>query len=1330
MRKDGGCPRKQAVEQVLGYLNFSSGTPDPKFLAALSQLWGSPPPTPGQPVWQAVGADLRAELQGLVATSPAFQNATQASALLRLVWDETLPAYLDFHRDLLFHQPADGVFNAFLVGRVCEAVLLQGGGHDAHRIASGAIKHLNDYLGHRPIAVLEGKKVEPYEHERIRPVPLFVRGAGVATGRYQAVVTQALKLLEETDEDILAAAYFEPAVLEELAFDPRAYDFDHPANKRPNYHFGQWDPLRINKQGLYTRFVVQQITLDALMQRLTLDELAPEELLFEAAAVLAGIILMASGISGNGPAAHDSTTTLTTLLPRVAGYRDVFYERLMSRVGPGHRERLRQEAAERRQPFGAARQHLNAQLARYRASQLEHVQLAKIFARIGYPDAATREAATVPTASARLLCRIDCGLASARDALTRRDPSQCAVLLTEVVQTLHRGIACGAIVDPWNVLGFDAQFSLFPAAENSVHDHRIDDLILLLEEIFGIYSRAWSDAASANNEELSHRLAQDFRQLVDWWRQFAAHEVSQVEAIDAHDAYQAAEHVARALNLWHKGGATEGNIGFWAPHAEMFDSAQAYALVIEAMLDQSDDVAAMSLLIRWLSESARIPLEQGESSFHRLTERWLMDLYRKQRAHGETAADTPPEGLSHATWTKIRKFFDFLEANAEGYWPIPQFELHASSGGATEKPDLADPFAEEEDGEDDLFGAAYEDVVYRDSTDDGVDSQIFETGGDVTEDELARESERVLDRLAFHATLARLWKSVGLHRLDASCADAVHQERRAALQRWINKLQQNRVELIGLLDQVRGYSIVISQGDHDSMIEYDRRRLVKETLLDQIITTSVEICEAARMLRGILIAESESPREATEEDEEGLAIAAFAAILRRDHAAASQYTNRWIGVLEDQPLLYVPLAKGGDPRAIVAARVRKSSIQDLLTCLPRLGLYVETHRLIETARDMERNNPVGPGAVTEFDELFRIGYKALVESLVVSARDWKEEEQAALHMPHLHDSPLVVCLEQLTEACLHSWLAHSQTLRLSVLEKVGDKRAWQALVEFIERYGGELFTQRFLNLGNVRAILHQSVDEWLHRIAEGDGELADIRLLQELDHQISRRDAVQHLTLVLEAIIENYGEYRDYNSTTTQSDRGELLHTLLDFLRLRTKYDRVCWNLKPVVLAHEILVRRGCKQAAQLWRRALRERIEGEADKFVERLEKLQKKYAMQMPSVADRIHERFLRPLVIDRVCALIAPAVAEARRDGPRPVFRMLQYETEFLTREPSGVGFDLPPWLAALEDEVQLVTHPAHGLDRDALLEAAIPPQHLSYAEALERLDEWTRPDEQES
>jgi hypothetical protein len=390
----------------------------------------------------------------------------------------------------------------------------------------------------------------------------------------------------------------------------------------------------------------------------------------------------------------------------------------------------------------------------------------------------------------------------------------------------------------------------------------------------------------------------------------------------------------------------------------------------------------------------------------------------------------------------------------------------------------------------------------------------------------------------------------------------------------------------------------------------------------------------------------------------------------------------------------------------------------LLKCLPRLGLVVETCWLLETAREMERAHPVGPGAVTEFDELFKIGYRALIECLVISYESWKpaagREKEAEF------TGQLIAQLEKITESMLVSWLAHSRTLRLSVLEKVNDKRTWQKLVDFVERYGSQLFSQRFLNLGNIRAILHQGVANWLQQLEQAGLSADEFRLLADLDHALPRHEAIDRLTLVLDAIVENYGEYRDYNSTTTQSDRGELLYTLLDFLRLRARYDRVCWNLKPVVLAHEILVRRGHKQPAQVWRRALRERIGEEAEKFQQKLAELQKKYAMQMPSIADRISERFLRPLSIDRLCALVKPAAEEAGKSGARPNCRMLKVEIESLTREPSGVGFDVPAWLGALEEEVQRATDPRCPPQGSDELEAAIPYLPLSREEAQQQIE----------
>ena len=209
---------------------------------------------------------------------------------------------------------------------------------------------------------------------------------------------------------------------------------------------------------------------------------------------------------------------------------------------------------------------------------------------------------------------------------------------------LNRAIRCGAVLDPWNLLGFDAQFSLFPALENSVHDHRADELVALMETIFGFFSRIWSAAAAEDKHDLCQQIRQQFRDLADWWRQFAAHEVSSVDAVDADEIFRAAQHVAESLNLWHKGGAATGDVKFWVPYAHLFDSPKSFSLVIEALLERDDFVASMSLLIHWLSVADDVPLEQGVSSFHQLSQQWLLKLL-----HGSHSPIRPRAHLGRRT---------------------------------------------------------------------------------------------------------------------------------------------------------------------------------------------------------------------------------------------------------------------------------------------------------------------------------------------------------------------------------------------------------------------------------------------------------------------------------------------------------------------------------------------------------------------------------------------------------------------------------------------------------------------------------------------------------
>lgn len=1320
-----------ALEQVLGYLNLSSGTADPQFLANLNRLYGIfHQPDSAEYPYEKVLDFLAHELQD---RQRGGQDVAQAISIIDALRHHVLPGYLEFHRDLLFHQTGGQLFAPFFVGRVCEVLLRQyDESSDPKIIAKHVIEQLNDYVGHRPVATLENQKVEPYSHEAVRPIPLYVRGAGVADGPASTVIAIALKLLDETDRDLLREAHFDPQQLEELSLDPRAYDFDHPVNKRPNYHFGQWDPHQIDGKGRYRRYVVQDVALSAMLRRLEdTSELPREELEFEAAAVLVGTILMAAGVSGSGPDSHDSSVTLSTLLPRIARYRDEFYDRLLSRLTSDHATRLRQESQERKQPFGGARQHLNAELARRRASQLEHVQLARIFARMGFADAATRQVNVIPTASARMLCQIDCWLTELDLAIRRGAPDEAQALIPQITDLLRRGIQCGAIIDPRNILGFDAHFSLFPAMENSVHDHRADELVRLVEQICNGYARIWSEFAARDRQDVCLSVSREFEGFASWWHQFAAHEVKSVDAIDSFDAYRAATRVAEALNLWHKGGAAAGDVAFWAPHAEMFDSSRAYALVIEALLEKNDYVASLALMVHWLSQADRIPLHAGESSFHDLAERWLLQLLNTTSVDTQTSANNSkidPAALA-------RRMLDFFEANAESYWEVPKFELVEQSPKrrpAADDAEKKDEFPDEDDeqvrdDEDDaaqLFNAAYEEMIYRDTTDDGVEGAIFESGH-TSQDEFTIEAERIVDRTAFLGCLARLWKTVVTSRAwseTGTNAEKTIAERQDAVARWRKQAESNRDRLVELLDAIHRYQIPGPRGDMDSMIEFDQRRATKESLLDQIVSNTVETTDAERILAAAEATEIPS-KKADKPDSDQLEITRqLNFILHRDVDAIRGNWSRLTKSLASKPLLYVPLTKGGLPRVIVATRVRQRGIQDLLTFLPRLGLIRETCELLDIARRMETDHPIGAGAVTEFDELFKRGYKAIVESLVVSSQSWGQgsgrprDESAS--------SALVGCLEKLTESLLLCWLNHSRTLRLSVLEKVHDKVAWEHMLEFIQRFGGGLFTQRFLNQGNIRSILHQSVDHWLDRLMENGEEEFGSELIAAIEAGASRSYIVDHLTVVLEAVIENYGEYRDYNSTTTQSDRGELIYTLLDFLRLRTKYDRVAWNLKPVIWAHEVLVRAGRDSAARMWRRALTERINDESDQYLKKLADLQKKYAMRMPTVADRLGERFVRPMAIDRIRALVEPAVAEAGQSGPKPVFELLEHETESLARHPTGVGLDVPAWLMALEDEVEQVRNPLHRHAEREELRARIPQCMLKLADAHEQLDQLLR------
>lgn len=1232
---------------LLGYLNFAEGRPDPRFQGQFHAAYLLVEESArGKDVVRRL-ADLLDEQLTIAQQSgaAAFKTVGQARTIIQAALRELPAAYVRHHADLLAHQTEANLFRPFFLARACEAVLACRAispDETPEQLAHDALARLNDFVGYRPIPILENRRSgEVYDHERCAPIPLYLRGVGVAAGKYQKLLLEALEILAHTEPELLEDAQFDLKLLDEISLDPRAYDHNHPANRRPNHVFGEWDPHHLDNQGRHRRFVVRQNTLDGLLTHVeTANAVDRGERMFDAAAGMAGTMLMASALCGRSPNSHDSMTTLSSIVPQIARLRDRFYDHLLSRMTGQRGERIRSEIKQYRQPFGAARQNLNRVLAQERALQLQEWHLALLYAALGYSAASRERAASIATVSARMAAEMRSQITSASVQAERGQPAAAEPMLAEAGNLLHRGIACGAFADPWSILGFQGLYPLFPAREDAIHDMRVDELLGLVGDLFAVFAQTIGEAAARGQSELRERLSAKLTSLASWWDQFATFEVGDLPRVHGGEAAAAAEHIADALTRWHERTMPSGpaaDVAFWREHLEGFRTPGAFARVVTALLDRADQGAAMGLLIAWLGEAPGIPLEDGDHSFHKLIRRWAADA-----CSGSATADR---------LKLMQRFFESLEANAEDYWHVPTLT-----------------FAGETPSEDDhnVFGAAYEGMTYQDSADDGTEGAVL---GDISvgaQFPLEEEIERLSSRLQFLATVADLWWQA------ARCVPPGS----PVIEGWLGTSTENLHRLGELLDQLHQLSVPEPLAGFEGAVEYDRRRAMKEEITEEAITAAVATERAMRALQ------AHSPqRQAESEGWAAQAIAVEQSLARNDTSAMRLSLRQLIPLLQHEPLLYVPLSAGGHPRQILRARATQAFLNDLMQQLPKMGLLRETFLVVKTARAMEQSSPPEGRRVTEFDRLFPVALQASVHAIL----DLADQPDHGMTDEELHDA-----LKHVVDPFLMLWIDHSQSLRLSVLESIQSPVEWERLRQFVERYGRELFTAGFLNLANLRSILHRGVSAWLDELPQQDN--APEQFLSELGHALPRGQAIRILEFILQAVVENYEEYRDYNTTTTQSDYGENLFVLLDYLRLKSAYERDNWRMRPLVLVHEVLCRRGRTNDAEGWQEGIVKYTREHADQRLVELAETEARHGIKLRTVQDRLQERFVAPLAIDRLCALVEPAWNASRSgegEGNSTFERLRQGIAEFAAT-PTGVGLDVPPWLRRLEGELYLLKH----------------------------------------
>jgi len=1321
---------------LLGYLNFSAGAADAAAWRAASELYArfEPPGPDGVVAERAdtaprVGAVLREELARLKQSDPAFHDDRQAASVIELVFEQLLPAYRQFHRDLLEHQPPGALERPFFIMAAAQAVLATGGPWDdaGPQLVDRAIARLNDYLGWRPVAVLEnGQLSEPYPHERVRPLPLFVAGVGTAHGRFARLVDRAIGILQEAPADLLRQADFEPELLSELAIDPRAFDFLHPAASRPNYLFGLWDPALIDDDGCYRRLVIQQSTLEGILSWPETHgaEIAPAELREESAAVLAGVMLMASGLSGRGPGAPQAGMPLAELLPRIASYRDSFYRWLMTRLPAGHRDRLEAEATALRQPFGGVRRHINMLLAARRARQVESVTLASVLARLGRSEAAERLVGLVPAASARTLARITSRIVAAQRAVRRERADGLTTALAsldEARDLLLRGIGCGALVDPWNILGLAGQFPLHEPGGESLPDPRVDDLIGSVSNLLEGACTVWQRARLEADQMLADRAGAAVEELASWWDQFATTTVSGVPQLSGQELLQSAREVIAVLEERRATAPAPLAPGFWREAVADFSSARTHAAAAEALLRERDLDAAMGLLVHWAS------LLEGDEIDHSGPS-WLLASHRWLRAG---LAD-----LSEPGRNRVRRFLELIEANTAGVAEVIELAATGQEPAVRNEPEFSLPDDADEDqlAADESVASAYESMVWQDSADDGTDGGMMDVdlpGGEghpvVAVEEAADFLTGVIVMLRQVVTTGCLDAAAG--RLEPLPAEI------ESLVAWRQTLRRLRKAMV----RAAGHIVARDQQPAPGMspTEFDRLRWQRDAAAERLIEAALQTGETIWMLSARLaLARGQvrpSPRPTAQpggsrSGRGGPKPAVgrlLAAIFADDQQAIHDQLERIRRHLRGKPVLYVPLSRGGRPDRIVAARMRERLLERLVGLLPRRGLVEETIGLVRLAKSLESRRPRGAASVSEFDRVFEAATTALVGRIVTSApvAGPGEAEPTADEVTQRILDGLAILIPQLLE----TWTTHARQLRLSVLERVRDDKAFAPVQEFIERYGAGLFTQHLLTPPSLRGILRSGVRPFLERLIEQEASEPSWRATAEdeavaggshpgqliealASGRLPLKQAASRLRLVLESVAENHSEYRDWNSTTTQSDRGECLHMLLEFLRIKAEYERIVWTLRPVSMAHRVLVRRGATAAATAWRQRMQDETAEAADDLIERLAAVQQATGVRLASVADRVQRPFTAMLELDELEALVEPAVAELLSGEPAGAGQRLEERAEGLLGMASGSGVEVPDWLEQLSVGVDRAIEEAEagGLDPEGgrpLLPAAL-------------------------
>jgi hypothetical protein len=218
---------------------------------------------------------------------------------------------------------------------------------------------------------------------------------------------------------------------------------------------------------------------------------------------------------------------------------------------------------------------------------------------------------------------------------------------------------------------------------------------------------------------------------------------------------------------------------------------------------------------------------------------------------------------------------------------------------------------------------------------------------------------------------------------------------------------------------------------------------------------------------------------------------------------------------------------------------------------------------------------------------------------------------------------------------------------------------------------------------------------------------------------VEHEAAVEFIELTYSAIVDRFDRFLEYNTTTTQSDYGDKFYVLLDFLRVEAAYDRQAWERIPESIVHRSLAMSARPQALGMLEDFLEANSRADADKHLATLRDLELKYGVHLPSISDRLKERFIKPLAVNRMLSLVEPAMQQTTT--ATETFERLRQEVISYMQDQTGSAVDVPQWLQDIEREISRLEAPSDYI-KPPELEIRLPVRKVAEDEVRNQLQVW--------